>query len=117
MPGSFSWVSGRYLRVGKDNIATVTEEHVAARVGSRFSDVRDVIQVWLRRGESVELLDATRDGATASARRLVQDCPAGGRVSLDFKQVRQCELPSRRLAKDAGRHPPGRPAADVGRTV
>ena len=66
VPGSFSWVSGRYLRFGRDNIATVTEEHVAARVGSRLSDARDVIQVWLRRGETVEVLEAR---ATARPRR------------------------------------------------
>ena len=55
--GSFSWVSGRYLDLGEDNLATVKGERVAARVGSRFSPIRDVIQVRLARGEVVELAD------------------------------------------------------------
>ena len=64
--GSFSWVSGRYLQLGKDHLATVTEDHVAARVGSRFSDIRNVIQVRLHRGELVEVLDAQHTGQAAS---------------------------------------------------
>ena len=66
VPGSFSWVSGRYLQLGKDHLATVTEDHVAARVGSRFSDIRDVIQVRLHRGELVEVLDAQHTGSATS---------------------------------------------------
>lgn len=53
---SFSWVSSRYLHLEGNNLATVTEERVAARVGSRFSDVRDIIQVRLHKGETVEVL-------------------------------------------------------------
>jgi SH3-like domain-containing protein len=56
--GSFTWVSGRFLKSTKRGLAEVTEENVAARVGSRFSDVRDVIQVRLRKGEVVEVLEA-----------------------------------------------------------
>lgn len=56
VPGSFSWVAGRYLDVREDGLAVVREEGVAARVGSRLSDVRDVIQVRLREGEVVEIL-------------------------------------------------------------
>ena len=53
---SFAWVSGRYLEVGEDGLATVSGDRVAARVGSEFSDIRDVIQVRLHRGEIVEVL-------------------------------------------------------------
>jgi uncharacterized protein YraI len=68
VPGSFSWVSGRHLQLGSGRVATVTEDRVAARVGSRFSDIREVIQVRLHRGERVEVLDAKRNGpATTSA--------------------------------------------------
>jgi hypothetical protein len=56
--GSFSWVSGRYLRVGEDGLAKVTGQRVAARVGSQFSDIRDVIQVRLHEDELLEILDA-----------------------------------------------------------
>ena len=54
--GSFSLISGRYLEIKGDSLAVVTDEQVAARVGSRFSDIRDVIQVRLHRGEMVEIL-------------------------------------------------------------
>jgi len=56
--GSFAWVSGRFLELGEDGLATVTGDRVAARVGSRFSDVRDVIQVRLHQGEIVEVLES-----------------------------------------------------------
>jgi hypothetical protein len=56
--GSFSWVADRYLRPTDDGLATVAEENVPARVGSRFSDIRDTIQVRLHRNETVELLES-----------------------------------------------------------
>ncbi len=52
---SYTWVSGRYIRPVGDGLAEVTGDRVAARVGSRFSDIRDVIQIRLHRGEVVEL--------------------------------------------------------------
>jgi len=55
--GSFSWVSGRFLTPGVDNLAVVAEDRVAARVGSRFSDRRDVVQVRLHQAEVVEVLE------------------------------------------------------------
>jgi SH3-like domain-containing protein len=56
--GSFTWVAARYLDRQKDNLATVNAERVAGRVGSRFSDIRDVIQVRLQKGETVEILQS-----------------------------------------------------------
>jgi uncharacterized protein YraI len=55
--GSFTWVSNRYLDIGRDGLATINADRVAARVGSRFSDIRDVIQIRLERGELVEILE------------------------------------------------------------
>ena len=60
--GSFSWVSSRHLQLDGNNLATVTEEHVAARIGSRMNDARDVIQVRLHKGETVEVLEPRRNG-------------------------------------------------------
>ncbi len=54
--GSFTWVSSRLVRRGGDGLAEITGKEVAARVGSRFSDIRDVIQVRLKEGETVEPL-------------------------------------------------------------
>lgn len=55
--GSFTWVSGRFLKPLDNNLAVITDDEVSARVGSRFSDIRDVIQVRLRKGEKVEVLE------------------------------------------------------------
>ena len=52
------------LRPTKDHLAVVTGERVVSRVGSGMSDVRDVIQVRLDRGEQVEILE-TRSPTTA----------------------------------------------------
>ena len=42
----------------ENNLAVVTQDGVSARVGSRFSDIRDVIQVRMHKGEAVEILDS-----------------------------------------------------------
>ena len=59
---SFSWVSSRHLQLDGKNLATVTDDHVAARVGSRMSDTRDVIQVRLHKGEVVNVLEPRHEG-------------------------------------------------------
>jgi hypothetical protein len=64
---SFSWVSSRHLQLDGNNLATVTDEHVAARVGSRMSDARDVIQVRLHKGEAVEVLEPRRNRSQGNA--------------------------------------------------
>ena len=64
--GSFSWVSGRFLKPTDHNLAVVTEEGVSARVGSRFSDIREVVQVRLRKGEVVEILEGPPQGGRGS---------------------------------------------------
>lgn len=65
--GSFTWVSGRFLKPTSRTLAEVTEEGVAARVGSRFSNTRDVIQVRLRKGEVVEVIEAPADDARGAS--------------------------------------------------
>ncbi len=60
--GSFTWVSGRFLQPIGGNLAKITDEGISARVGSCFSDIRDVIQVRLHKDEVVEILEEPRDG-------------------------------------------------------
>jgi hypothetical protein len=60
--GSFTWVPGRYVRPTGNNLAVVTDEGVAARVGSRVNNSRDMIQVRLHQGEVVEILESPRSG-------------------------------------------------------
>ena len=81
--GSFCWVSGRFLTPGVENLAVVTEDNIAARVGSRFSDIRDVVQVRLDKGEVVELLEAKTVGAGSSKQTWYKIAPPQG----DFRWV------------------------------
>ncbi len=74
--GSFSWVSSRYLSPGDEGLAVVNGENVAARVGSRFSDIRDIIQVRLQKAEVVEVLGAEVD--ETGARRWYKIAPPSG---------------------------------------
>lgn len=59
---SFSWVSSRYVKALPEGLAEVADERVAARVGSLLSNVRDVVQVRLKRGEVVEIVDEHNAG-------------------------------------------------------
>ncbi len=55
--GSFSWIAGEFVELGEGNTGRVVGNRVVSRVGSVFSDIRDVIQVRLGQGEEVEILD------------------------------------------------------------
>ena len=54
--GSFSWVPGRHLKPGEEDLAEVTGDRVPVGVGSRFSDIRHATHVRLDRGELVAVL-------------------------------------------------------------
>lgn len=58
--GSCSWVSGEFVALESEGVGVITGDRVVARVGSAFSDIRDVIQVRLDRDERVEVLEARR---------------------------------------------------------
>ncbi len=62
--GSFAWVSRRHIELDSDGTATVTTPRAVARVGSAFSDARDVIQVRLDKGEKVEVIESPADEST-----------------------------------------------------
>lgn len=79
--GSFTWVSSRFVRRGRDGLAEVTGARVAARVGSRFSDIRDVIQVRLKEGELIDPLpsaDLRSAAARASSTKWTKIAPPSG---------------------------------------
>jgi hypothetical protein len=76
--GSFSWVDARYLKPRPEGLAEVTGDRVAARVGSEFSDIRDVIQVRLDRGETVEVLGTKSMGSGDSATMWYKTAPPSG---------------------------------------
>lgn len=53
---SFSWMSGRDLKLRDGGLAEVNKDDVASRVGSRLSDKHNAVQVRLKKGEVVEVV-------------------------------------------------------------
>jgi uncharacterized protein YgiM (DUF1202 family) len=94
--GSFSWVDARSLQAAKDNLATAVEDRVPVAVGSRFSNIRDVIQVRLSRGEAVEVLGVKSDGlaGTTSGNQWYKIAPPAGEFRwVDGKHVEADHAP------------------------
>jgi len=82
--GSFSWVSGRYLEVGEDGLGAIVGDRVAARVGSAFSEVRDVIQVRLHEGEAVEVIGQKEFGGRPGSSTWYKIAPPSGEFRWVF---------------------------------
>lgn len=55
--GSFSWVSARFVDFGSGNVGTVLADGLASRIGNDYSDDCDTVQVTLKKGETVFILD------------------------------------------------------------
>jgi hypothetical protein len=89
----FSWVSAEFLEPGEGNLAVVTGDHVVARVGSMFSDIRDVIQVRLDRGEVVEVIEAKRFNSGPGAQTWYKIAPPAGEFRWISGKFIDRELP------------------------
>jgi len=92
---SFSWVSSRHLDAVGNDLAMSNTERAVARVGSAFSDVRDVIQVRLEKGEKVELLAPQSPDSP-----WCKIAPPAGEFRWVFAKFVDRELPDE-LARDA----------------
>lgn len=55
--GSFSWVSAKYVELGTNNIGTVIVDELASRIGSENSEFCETVQVKLKKGEKILVLD------------------------------------------------------------
>ena len=86
---SFAWVSKRHLDPDGEGTATVNSQRVVARVGSAFSDVRDVIQVRLEKGEEVELIAPPTDDSP-----WCKIAPPSGEFRWVFSKYVDRELPA-----------------------
>jgi hypothetical protein len=75
---SFSWVAAEFIEPRQGNLGIVTGDRVVARVGSSFSDTRDVIQVRLERGEEVEILEAHEFNSGPAAQTWYKISPPAG---------------------------------------
>ncbi len=85
---SFSWVSAEFIEPVEGNLGIVTGDQVAARVGTRFGDTRDVIQVRLDRGEQVQLLEAREFDSGAGPQTWYQIAPPAG----EFRWISQQDI-------------------------
>jgi hypothetical protein len=56
-PGSFSWVPAKYVEKTGADRGAITTDKVAVRVGSFESDIREVFQRTLARGDEVRIID------------------------------------------------------------
>jgi uncharacterized protein YgiM (DUF1202 family) len=55
--GSFSWVSAGYVDLKTDNIGNVIADGLASRIGSETTTFCDTVQVKLKKGEKVFVID------------------------------------------------------------
>lgn len=112
--GSFSWVSARYLKDEGDNLAGVTGDNVAARVGSELTDRRDIIQVRLERGELVEILDTVEVGTGSLAQTWHRISPPSGEFRWVYGKYVDPDFPHEGVRKAPLA---GHPLVDPGTTA
>ena len=56
--GSFSWVSADFIQQTGEKTGRIVGNEVNARIGTKFSDLRDAIQVQLSAGDTVDILES-----------------------------------------------------------
>lgn len=100
--GSFTWVSGRYLQKKGKGLAAVTGDRVAARVGSQLSDIRDVIQVRLERGEVVEILEEKQFASGSEAGMWYKIGPPSGEFRWVFGKFVDYDFPHDGIRRSSG---------------
>ncbi len=87
--GSFSWVSASYVELDKDSdkkwgkkfVGTVTVDGLASRIGSEMSELGELsgtIQVKLRKGERVLVLDSVETPENTLSPRWFKIAPPSG---------------------------------------
>ena len=59
--GSFSWVFGPHVKLVDDSLAEIDKPDVASRIGSRIGRQRNAVQVRLKKGEVVQVLEETNE--------------------------------------------------------
>ncbi len=118
---SFTWVAARYVEVDEDGLGTIKGEQVAARVGSTFSDIRDVIQVRMYEGEVVEILGEKQFTGTSEAGKWYRVAPPSGEFRWVFGRLVDANYMTSGVRSTAGTtspllippRPPARPQKDV----
>jgi uncharacterized protein YgiM (DUF1202 family) len=97
--GSFSWVSVRQLKITEDDLAVVSEEGAGARVGSDFSNLRDVQQVRMKAGEEVSIVGDGLLELRAAGQAWCKIAPPAGEFRwIDSKFITRTETTPERNA-------------------
>ena len=76
--GSFSWVSAKYITVGAGNVGTVLANGLASRIGSDYSDDCETVQVTLKKGESVFILERREQPENSASPVWLKIAPPNG---------------------------------------
>ncbi|HQU45299.1 MAG: hypothetical protein B7Z73_09625 [Planctomycetia bacterium 21-64-5] len=97
---AFSWVAAEFVEPRQGNIGVVTGNHVAVRVGSAFSNMRDVIQVRLNDGDQVEILEAQELESGGIARAWYKILPPVG----EFRWIPAHQLDRQIEEPDENKH-------------
>jgi hypothetical protein len=117
--GSFSWVPARLLQPTTGHLATINGDRVVSRVGSRFSDVRDVIQVRLDRGEEVEIMEIKSLTTGGQSEQWCKIAPPAGEFRWVFGKFvdEVAPAPDHRVADESDRGTGAKSSNSAIRTV
>ena len=86
--GSFSWVSAQFVHFGSGNIGTVLADGLASRVGSDDSDDCDTVQVTLKKGETIFILDRRETPENSASPAWLKIAPPSG----EFRWIHRSAL-------------------------
>ena len=96
--GSFSWVSAKFVDFGSSNIGTVLADGLASRIGNDYSDDCDTVQVTLKKGETVFILDRRETPENIASPVWLKIAPPSG----EFRWIHRSAL----LNREPGIMPP-----------
>ena len=100
--GSFSWVSGNYVDVTFGNIGTVTVNGLVARIGSENSELCETVQVKLKKGEKLLVLDRKETPENAASPYWYKISPPSG----EYRWIPRSAIASGVVQTVAKRQPP-----------
>jgi len=97
--GSFSWISARFVDAGAGNIGIVLADGLASRIGSNDSDECETVQVTLKKGESVLILERRETPENSVSPMWLKIVPPSG----EFRWIHRSALqsPIRQVRHDA----------------
>ncbi len=82
--GSFSWISGLYVQARLDNLGVVSVDQLSSRIGSQFGDTCKTVQVQLKKGERVILLERVETPSNTASPVWYKIVPPAG----EFRWIR-----------------------------